>query len=222
MKKYLIIFPLLIIANTLFSQSINIDMNLTRMAIKEPNLGIEVDLNKYFGLYFQGGYDCNFHKPGEIVSVPLSPSQWDYPILVYHGPIVRYGISFKYDYNSKKEHPKTLYFNIGMTNKKLSYKDIRTYDYQGDEEFDYRRDENANVMGIDFLLGKKSYLFKKRRFYLDWHLGIGHRWKTRDFVCYEGFMQGTYHQTQYYSVFIAGISIGYQIKFKADNTNNKP
>ncbi len=195
-------------------------MDIARYAIKEPNVGIEIKLNKYFGIYCQGGYDIHFYPPGTTVSVPLSPSQWDFPILVYHGPIIRYGLFFNYDYNSKKGHSKSFYIKAGMTNKYLSYKDIKTYDIESDQKYDYTRDEQANVYGFDLLIGNKTYLFESKSFYFGWHLGFGHRRKIRDFVCYEGYRQGIYHQVQYYGVFITGISIGYQIKFKSDK--NKP
>ena len=108
-----------------------LETNLTHDITDEVNLRMDFRHSQSLGISFGLGYDYynNFIRSTQFVS--LSPSQWDYPILAYSGPVVRLGYFISH-YKERKSKTSLHYFKVGLIYKNLSYKNRTFTDSDGE------------------------------------------------------------------------------------------
>ncbi len=215
--KFLTII-LIIISISAFSQEgkfFRIENNVPQNFFDEYNISFNYRNSDFLGSYISLGYKYN-NQGLRNGFKDLSPSQWDYPILAYNGPVFRMGYIIS-DYSiTKNNNPSIFYIKFGYIFKYLYYKNKTFYDSVGDGYFYYfHRSEKAWVNGADLIFGKSTNIFSK--FYIDYHFGIGFRYKIRNFIvdasglnCLvsDGAYVGTYNYGMHYFTAILGISIG--------------
>lgn len=218
--NFKVIFVILFVTMTssCFSQEesfLRIENNVPQNFFDEYNISLNYRKSNYLGFYLSLGYKYN-NKWFRKYFKGISPSQWDYPILAYYGPVYRLGYFLSKASTTKHNNLSILYIKFGYIFKYLYYKNKTFYDSVGDGYFYYfHRSEKAWVHGADLIFGKSINIFSN--FYIDYHFGIGFRYKIRNFnvdasgldcLVKDGAYVGTYNYDMHYFTAIFGISIG--------------
>lgn len=105
----------------------------------------------------------------------ISPSQDDFPAKVYEGISIRGSLKY---YRAKEPDS---YWGLNLVYKNISYGSIRFTDGVARSSFNYCRNEQAYVYGMDFLLDKELGN-PKNILFIDFFIGFGWRIRQREYT----------------------------------------
>ena len=216
------------ISFVVFSQGthfLKLGTNLSHDITDEVNLQIDFRHSQNLGIYFGLGYDYYniFVRSSWLVS--LSPSQWDYPILAYSGPVAHLGYFISFN-NEKKSKIILNFLKLGLVYKNLFYKNRTFEDSMGDGYmFRFNRDEKELVYGADLMVGQSRTFFGIKNLFFDWYVGSGIRYKDRAFTVNHslggGIPEGAYYTEQkWYPMVLFGVSVAINLKKEQGNKSH--
>jgi len=74
-KVFLFAFLLSVVFISGYSQDndkyLDLDINVVRIFGLEPSIGLKLKPFDQLGVYCIGGFECHYHKPGDVISFPL-------------------------------------------------------------------------------------------------------------------------------------------------------
>jgi hypothetical protein len=142
----------------------------------------------------------------------LSPDQGTYPGTVWEGAVFRGNYKRSFSRNAKK------YFEFQFIYKTLHYRNQYFENYVDHDYYRFRRDEHANLFGLDALWGKHFLPFHSR---MDLELfgGIGFRGRIRHYTTISSSPEianplGSFVLKQFYIEPLFGFKIGFNCFLK--------